>query len=54
MSSTTSTGNPPPTGDQRPTHTPAALIAFAWTMVGVPLAYGLYQTVKTASSLFGG
>ena len=30
--------------DQQPTHTPAALIAFAWTLVGVPLAYGLYQT----------
>ena len=34
--------------------TPAAFIAFAWTLVGVPLAYGLYQTVKTASSLFTG
>ena len=35
-------------------HTPAALIAFAWALVGVPLAYGLYQTMKTASSLFTG
>ena len=35
-------------------HTPAALIAFAWALVGVPLVYGLYQTVKTASSLFTG
>jgi hypothetical protein len=43
-----------PRGDQTPIHTPAALIAFAWTLVGVPLAYGLYQTVKTASSLFTG
>ncbi|SNR36160.1 MFS transporter small subunit [Blastococcus mobilis] len=40
--------------NQRPTHTPAALIAFAWTLVGVPLAYGLYNTVKAASALFGG
>jgi len=39
---------------QQPTHTPVGLIAFAWTLVGVPLAYGLYQTVKTASALFGG
>ncbi|MFW3172629.1 MFS transporter small subunit [Geodermatophilus sp. CPCC 206100] len=39
---------------QRPVHTPAALIAFAWTLVGVPLAYGLYQTVKTALTLFTG
>ncbi len=36
------------------THTPMALIAFAWTLVGVPLAYGLYQTVKTAAKLFTG
>ena len=40
--------------DQAATHTPIGLIAFAWTMVGVPLAYGLYQTVKTALSLFTG
>jgi hypothetical protein len=33
--------------------TPVGLIAFAWALVGVPLAYGLFQTVKTASSLFG-
>jgi len=39
---------------QRPTHTPVALIAFAWTLVGVPLAYGLIRTVQTASSLFTG
>jgi len=45
---------PASTGNQQPMRTPAALIAFAWTLVGVPLAYGLYQTVKTATSLFGG
>ncbi|MGY1811581.1 MFS transporter small subunit [Blastococcus sp. SYSU D00820] len=39
---------------QRPTHTPIGLIAFAWTLVGVPLVYGLYQTVKTALTLFTG
>jgi len=43
------------TNDQSPTsHTPAGLIAFAWTLVGVPLAYGLFQTVKTALKLFTG
>ena len=42
-----------PTGNQ-PTHTPAALIAFSWALVGVPLVYGLYQTVKTAVTLFTG
>ena len=36
------------------THTPVSLIAFAWTLVGVPLAYGLFQTVKTAFKLFAG
>ena len=46
--------SPASTGNQQPTSTPAALIAFAWTLVGVPLVYGLYQTVKTASSLFTG
>ena len=58
MSSSTATGNSPngnqPAGNQQPTRTPAALIAFAWALVGVPLAYGLYQTVKTAADLFGG
>jgi hypothetical protein len=48
MSSTSSTG------DQPSTHTPAWLIAFAWTLVGIPLVYGLYQTVKTAATLFTG
>ncbi len=43
------------TNDQTPTtHTPAGLIGFAWALVGIPLVYGLYQTIKTASSLFGG
>ena len=36
------------------TRTPAGLIAFAWTLVGIPLVYGLYQTVTRAVSLFTG
>ncbi len=40
--------------DQRETHTPAALIGLAWTLVGVPLLYGLYQTVTRAATLFTG
>ena len=40
-------------GEQPTTHTPVALIAFAWTLVGVPLAYGLYNAIKAASALFG-
>jgi hypothetical protein len=35
------------------TTTPVGLIAVAWALVGIPLAYGLFQTIKTASSLFG-
>ncbi|HET6393693.1 MAG TPA: hypothetical protein VFG13_12795 [Blastococcus sp.] len=46
--------SPASTQNQQPTHTPTALIAFAWTIVGVPLAYGLYNAVKAASALFGG
>ena len=45
----TSVSNEPQHGT---THTPTGLIAFAWALVGLPLAYGLYQTVKTASQLF--
>ena len=44
-------------GDGRPTpttHTPVGLIAFAWTLVGIPLAYGLYQTITRAAALFTG
>jgi hypothetical protein len=43
-----------PAREQQQTHTPVAFIAAAWTLVGVPLAYGLYQTVKTALTLFTG
>lgn len=31
-----------------------ARIALAWALVGVPLFYGVYQTVVRASSLFSG
>jgi hypothetical protein len=47
MSSTSSTEQPTST-------TPMGLIVVAWTLVGVPLAYGLFNTVKAASALFGG
>jgi hypothetical protein len=49
MSSTASSSH-----DQGTTSTPAGLIAFAWTLVGIPLAYGLYQTFRTAINLFTG
>ena len=44
----------PATDSRQPTHTPVGLIAFAWTLVGVPLAYGLYNSIKAASALFSG
>ena len=50
----TSTNHGHPADDRTSTHTPMGLIVFAWTLVGVPLAYGLFQTVKTALSLFTG
>ena len=39
---------------QQPQPTPTGLVAFAWTLVGVPLLYGLYQTVTRAAALFTG
>lgn len=27
-------------------------VAIAWTLVGVPLAWGIYQTLKTALKIF--
>ena len=36
------------------TPTSPALVALAWLMVGVPLLYGLWQTVVRASALFTG
>ena len=31
-----------------------ARIAVAWAVVGIPLAYGLVETLRKASSLFSG
>ena len=44
----------PATDNRQPMHTPVGLIAFAWTLVGIPLAYGLYQTITRAAALFTG
>lgn len=38
-------------------HTPGkykAEIAVTWTIVGIPLAYGIYNAVKAATQLFTG
>ena len=34
--------------------TSPVLIALAWLLVGIPLAYGLWQTIDRASALFTG
>ena len=31
-----------------------AKLGIGWTIVGVPLAYGVYETLVRAASLFGG
>ena len=31
-----------------------ARLAFAWAFVGIPLAYGVFETAKKASALFTG
>jgi hypothetical protein len=32
----------------------AGRLAFAWAFVGIPLAYGVYETAKKAAALFTG
>ena len=44
------TSRPGPSGST----TPPVLVALAWLLVGVPLAYGLWQTLVRASALFTG
>ena len=31
-----------------------ARITMAWALVGVPLAYGIFETIRKASALFTG
>ncbi|WP_157210074.1 MFS transporter small subunit [Nocardioides aequoreus] len=46
---TASSGHAPGSGST----TPPLVIAGAWTLVGVPLAYGLWQTLIKAAQLLG-
>ena len=34
--------------------TPTARLIVSWFVVGVPLVYGLYMTIKSVLPLFGG
>ncbi|HYU91513.1 MAG TPA: hypothetical protein VE966_13765 [Gemmatimonadales bacterium] len=36
----------------RPSPASWALVAVAWILVGIPLAWGIYKTLQTAVALF--
>ncbi len=43
--------------DQSDGHASAGMggkLAFAWAFVGIPLAYGIFETAKKAAALFTG
>ncbi|WP_165958721.1 hypothetical protein [Actinomadura sp. KC345] len=44
---------PAPEPESAPTTSPARL-TIAWLIVGIPLAYGLIETVRASLPLFGG
>jgi hypothetical protein len=56
MSATTSrkTGHAGSGSDDERMSGLGARLAIAWTVVGVPLAYGIYETAKKAAALFTG
>ncbi len=37
---------------QEPTPASWVLVAIAWLLVGIPLAWGIYRTLRTAAALF--
>jgi hypothetical protein len=41
-------------GSAKPSGSMGGRLAFAWAFVGVPLAYGIFETAKKASALFTG
>ena len=49
----TTAGDGPAPGTTGTTTSPA-LVGLAWLLVGVPLLYGLWQTLVKASALFTG
>ena len=40
-------------GAQAPVKVSTGKLAVAWALVGVPLAYGIYQTLTRVAALFG-
>jgi len=49
---TTSTRSAGPNGTSSSSLVPRLVLA--WTVVGIPLAFGIYETAKKASALFTG
>ena len=41
-------------GGDAPSGGLAGKLAFAWAFVGIPLAYGVFETAKKAAALFTG
>ena len=41
-------------GSSGTSHSIVPRLVLAWSVVGVPLAYGVYETAKKASALFTG
>jgi hypothetical protein len=40
------------TASIKPSSSSWVLVAVAWTLVGIPLAWGIYRTLQTAVKLF--
>ncbi|MCX6497640.1 MAG: hypothetical protein NTU93_02420 [Arthrobacter sp.] len=43
----------PTSGAQESVNASAGKVAVAWALVGVPLAYGVYETLTRVAALFG-
>ncbi len=41
-----------PVGPTKPSSSSWVLVAVAWTLVGIPLAWGIYRTLRTAVKIF--
>jgi len=50
----TSTAQRPSTSSDKPSGGTVGKLVFAWAFVGIPLAYGIFETARKASALFTG
>lgn len=44
--------NTQPPSEQHPSPESWILVAISWTLVGIPLAWGIYKTLQKAAVLF--